>query len=80
MKSTKGKYLKIITESCQSRRKTSEVKRTFQESPEKSISEIINDQLDIKLRRFTEDELDTVLKTIKSRKAVGLDEILLKYV
>ena len=31
--------------------------------------------LDIKLGPFTQEELDTVLKKIKDRKAAGLDEI-----
>ena len=37
---------------------------------------IINNQLDIKLKQFTQEELDIVLTKIKNRKAVGLDEIL----
>ena len=37
--------------------------------------EIINSQLDIKLGHFMEDWLDKVLKTIKNRKAAGLNEI-----
>ena len=36
---------------------------------------MINYQLDIKLEQFTEEELDTVLKKIKSRKAEGIDKI-----
>ena len=36
---------------------------------------IINKQLDIKLGPFTLEELDSVLKKIKNRKAAGLDEI-----
>ena len=35
----------------------------------------MNCQLDIKLEQFTEEEIDVVLKKIKSRKAVGLNEI-----
>ena len=35
----------------------------------------INGQLDIKLGQFIEEKLDTVLKTIKSWKASGLNEI-----
>ena len=38
------------------------------------ITRIIRKQLDIKLRLFTQ-ELDSVLKKIKNRKAAGLDEI-----
>ena len=37
--------------------------------------EIINDQQDIKLGQFTQEELDVVLTKIKNRKAANLDEI-----
>ena len=36
---------------------------------------MINCQLDVKLREFTKDEVDAVLKIIKNRKAAGFDEI-----
>ena len=36
---------------------------------------IISKQLDIKLGSFTQEELDSVLRKIKNRKAAGLDEI-----
>ena len=36
---------------------------------------IISHQFDIKLRQFTQEELDSVLRKIKNRKAAGLDEI-----
>ena len=36
---------------------------------------IINNQLDIKQRQFTQAELNTVLTKIKNRKAANLDEI-----
>ena len=39
------------------------------------ISRIISKQLDIKLGPFTQEELDSVLRKIKNRKAAGLDEI-----
>ena len=39
------------------------------------ITRIIRKQLDIKLGPFTKEELDSVLKKIKNRKAAGLDEI-----
>ena len=39
------------------------------------ITRIISKQLDIKLGHFTKEELDSVLKKIKNRKAAGLDEI-----
>ena len=42
------------------------------------ITRIISKQLDIKLGPFTQEELDSVLRKIKSTKAEGLDEIPLK--
>ena len=39
------------------------------------ITRIISKQLDIKLVLFTQEEVDSVLKKIKNRKAAGLDEI-----
>ena len=39
------------------------------------ITRIISNQLDIKLDPFTKEELDSVLKKVKNRKAAGLDEI-----
>ena len=39
------------------------------------ITRIIRKQLDIKLGKFTQVELDSVLRKIKNRKATGLDEI-----
>ena len=39
------------------------------------ITKIISKQLDIKLRPFTQEELDSVLEKLKNRKATGLDEI-----
>ena len=39
------------------------------------ITKIINNQLDIKLGQFMPEELDSVLRKIKNRKATGLDEI-----
>ena len=39
------------------------------------ITRIISKQLDIKLGQFTQEELDSVLRKIKNRKAVGLNEI-----
>ena len=39
------------------------------------ITRIISKQLDIKLRPLTQEELDSVLRKIKNRKAAGLDEI-----
>ena len=39
------------------------------------ITRIISKQLNIKLGPFTKEELDSVLKKIKNRKAAGLDEI-----
>ena len=39
------------------------------------ITRIISKQLDIKLGPFTQEELDSVLRKIKNRKAAGLNEI-----
>ena len=39
------------------------------------ITKIISKQLDIKLGPFTLEELNSVLRKIKNRKAAGLDEI-----
>ena len=39
------------------------------------ITRIISQQVDMKLGQFTQEELDSVLRKIKNRKAVGLDEI-----
>ena len=39
------------------------------------ITRIISKQLDIKLGPFTQEELDSVLRKIKNKKAAGLDEI-----
>ena len=44
-----------------------------------TITRIISKQLDIKQGPFTQEELDSVLRKIKIRKAAGLDEIPLKY-
>ena len=44
----------------------------------KSVTKFINSQLDIKLGQFTEEEFNIVLTKIKSRKAVGINEISLK--
>ena len=51
------------------------MERTFQVS-DKTITKIINNQLDIKLGQFTPEELNVVLIKIKYRKAAGHDEIL----
>ena len=42
------------------------------------ITRIISKQLDIKLGPFTQEELDSVFKKLKNRKAAGLDEISLE--
>ena len=39
------------------------------------IAKIIFNQLDIKLEQFSQEELDSVLRKVKNRKAAGLDEI-----
>ena len=41
--------------------------------PHEPITRIISKQLDIKLGPFTLEELDSVLRKIKNRKAAGLD-------
>ena len=41
---------------------------------DKHIAKIINNQQDIKLKQFTQEELVVVLTKIKNRKAAGLDE------
>ena len=43
------------------------------------MTKIISNQLDIKLRQFTQKEVDSVLSKIKNWKAAGLDEIPQKY-
>ncbi len=63
----KEKHLKINTKSCQSRRKTSEVKRTLKKKTkitDKPIQKIVNSQQDNKLVQFTVEEPDAVLKKI----------------
>ena len=53
-------------------------KQQFENSPKithEPITRIISKQLDIKLGPFTQEELDSVLRKIKNRKAAGLDEI-----
>ena len=42
------------------------------------MTRIICKQFDIKLRPFTQEELDLVLRNIFNRKAVGVDEITLE--
>ena len=44
-------------------------------NPHEPVTRIIRKQLDIKLGPFTQEELDSVLRKIKNRKAAGLDEI-----
>ena len=48
---------------------------THQKITHEPITRIISKQLDIKLGPFTLEELDSVLRKIKNRKAAGLDEI-----
>ena len=47
----------------------------FLKVTDKSIAKIMNSQLDIKLREFTEEEFNVLLTKIKSRKAAGLNKI-----
>ena len=81
----KKEHLEGKTKICQPRRMDIEVERTFQKplgnSPkvsDKPKTKIINSQLNIKERQFTEEELNVVLSKIKSRKAAGLNKILPK--
>ena len=39
------------------------------------ITKIISNQLDVELGHFTQEEVDSVLRKNKNRKAAGLDEI-----
>ena len=55
-----------------------EFTRKTSESYHEPVTEIISNQLDIKLGHFTQKELDSVLRKIKNRKTAGLDEILPK--
>ena len=48
----------------------------FLEFTHEPNTRIISKQLDIKIGPFTEEELDSVLRKIKNRKAAGLDKIL----
>ena len=54
--------------------------REFTRKPSESYTgnytRMISKQLNIKLGQFTQEELDSVLRKIKNRKAAGLDEIL----
>ena len=70
------------TVSYHARRTSTPVETTFRDCTRKtsksyaeSITKTINNLLDIKLEQFTQEELDLVLKKIKNRKAVELDEI-----
>ena len=62
----KEEHIESKTKSCPSRRKTSEMKRIYQE---------FADKLDIKLEQFMEEEIDAGLKKIFNRKVTGLDKI-----
>ena len=55
-----------------SKKKKKKKKKKITHEP---ITRIISKQLDIKLGPFTQEELDSVLRKIKNRKAAGLDEI-----
>ena len=72
----KEDYFKNKTKSCQPKRKTSKVERTFQGPTQKPSlnhkqtlsKKTINGQIDIKLGQFMEEEIDTVLKKWKTKK------------
>ena len=44
----------------------------IEEIPEKPLKKIINGQLNVKKEQFTKEELDAVLKKIKSTRATDL--------
>ena len=76
----KEKHTDSKTKSWQPKRKTSEMERIFQESTRKHFKnhsqtylKIIDSQLEIELRQFT--ELGAVLKQIKTKIAASLDEM-----
>ena len=52
-----------------------EFTRKTSESYHEPITKIIRKQSDIKLGQFTQEELNSVLRKIKTRKTAGLDEI-----
>ena len=73
-------HRKTWTESYQPRRTNTTMETSFWEStqkppksPHELITRIIRKQLDIKLGQFTLEELDSVLRKIKNRKAAGLE-------
>ena len=51
------------------------MKASLTDCTDKPIAKILKCQLDIKLREFTESELNIVLTKIKSRKAASLNKI-----
>ena len=55
--------------------KTVIILRKLPENTNKHTEKIINNQLDIKLRQFKEEELDTMQKELKAEKTIDLDEI-----
>ena len=50
-------------------------KQDFKNFTHEPITRIISKQLDIKLGQFTQEELSSVLRKVKNRKAAGLDEM-----
>ena len=78
-KSTSRAKLKVVCQEERLLKWNEHLKNLHRNCPEitaKPIQKFINCQLDIKLGQFSEEELDAVLKTIKSRKTAGLEEIL----
>ena len=49
--------------------------RKLSKVTDEPTTRIINKQLDVKLGQLTQEELDSVLRKMKHRKAAGLDEI-----
>ena len=78
-KSTSRVKLKAVSQEEQILMCQKHFKNLLGNSPivtDKSITKINNNQLDIKLGQFTEEELHVVQTKIKSRKAASLNEIL----
>ena len=78
----KEEYCESETESYPPRRTNTPVETTFKnlfgklpKATQEPIMKIIINQRDIKLEQFTQEELDSVLKKGKNKKAVVLDEI-----
>ena len=77
-KSTTKAKLKATNEQERIKLSTQHFENLLGNSPKvthETITRIISKKLDIKLGPFTQEELDSVLRKLKNRKAAGLDEI-----